>query len=144
MIRINEEQFISLNAVSFKVYEIDEIISKFFKEKSIGIKEIISFAAFPECGVTWNYYVLESYLKHFSLMYKYCTNLSNSGNAGAIVRRNQNFDYFDILVDAVSKSKCNLEKDEIYSLLVEKGYMRKKYYKRIDLLIDVIKKGISS
>jgi hypothetical protein len=136
MIRIDETTFINKNMVSFDAYAVDKTISEVFQEKSIGMKEIVSFSFFPECGVALNHFLLESYLRHFSLLFKYCTNISNSGNAGAIVRKDVNIDYFDILVDAVIKSTCSLNKDEILAELVNKGYLLKRLYKRIDDLID--------
>ncbi len=124
-IRIDEQQFISDKAVNFDIDETDEVIGMLIKDRFVAIKEITTFATFPTCGQKWNHYLLESYCYRVSKKYDYRTNLFNGRNAGAIIEQIIDWDYKELLAQAVARSKIRLEENEIGQFLFEVGYMAK-------------------
>lgn len=123
MIRVSEQLFVAQNRISFDVEKIDQQIDRFAKDGFIAIKEITTFALFPECGYTWNHYMVESFCYRFSSKYIYRTNLFNGRNAGAIVDKNISWDYQEIMARAVARSEIELEEETIGKFLYDTGYM---------------------
>ena len=135
MVRISKDRFVSDESVFFDSNSIDKVLDDIVLYDSVGLKEVASFASFPSCGLTWNLFLLESYCRRFSNSYKFMCHSSNSDNAGAIVKKTCNLDYHNIMSFAVARSPINLSKDEVFSFLLEKGYILRKRYGRIDDLI---------
>lgn len=123
MIRVSEQLFVAQNRISFDVEKIDQQIDRFAKDGFIAIKEITTFALFPECGYTWNHYLMESYCFRFSNKYIYRTNLFNGRNAGAIVDKDISWDYQEIMARAVARSGIDLEGETIGKYLYDTGFM---------------------
>lgn len=125
MVRIDEQKFVSDKAVNFDAVTIDEVIGTLIKDGFAAIKEITTFATLPMCGQSWNHYLLESYCYRFSKRYAYRTNLFNGRNAGAIVEQSIDWDYKELLSQAVARSSIRLDEDAIGQFLFEAGYMAK-------------------
>lgn len=140
MVRIDAKTFLSEREVSFNATEIDYILDDIIRGEFIGLKEIVSYIRFPECGSPWNAFLLESYIRRFSNTYKYVSLSSNSQNVGAIVKKTNIDDYHTIMAKSIAKTIINASKEEMLDYLVEMGFLGKRKYKRIDELeIDVRK-----
>lgn len=140
LIRVNEQLFVAQDKIKFDVEKIDKQIDKFAKDGFIAVKEISTFALFPECGYTWNHYILESYCYRFSEKYLYVTNLFNGKNAGAIVDRALTWDYSEIMAHAVARSNVNLEESIIGKYLYDTGYMARSKFGGISEIAEYAKK----
>lgn len=122
MIRVDEQKFVADRYVHFDVEAIDNVIDSFV-DGFAAIKEVTTFALFPICGQPWSHYLLESYCYRYSKKYKYRMNLYNGRNAGAVVESSIDWDYNEILAQAVARSGIELESEVIGLYLYETGYM---------------------
>lgn len=145
MVRINEDNFVSDDQLSFDVQAIDCLLDELVREECIGLKEIVTYIRFPQCGFSWNAFLLESYIRRFSAGYKYMSLSTNSRNVGAVVKKYNQDDYHTLMAKAVARTPLPVEKAEVLSFLHDMGYLGKRSYKKIDeLLLDIkkIKEGI--
>lgn len=124
MVRVDEQKFVADKYVHFDVEEIDKVID-LFVDRFAAIKEVTTFALFPICGQPWTHYLLESYCYRYSKKYSYRMNLYNGRNAGAVVESGIDWDYNELLAQAVARAKIELEPDIIGKYLYEAGYMAK-------------------
>ena len=131
MIRISEQIFVSQKRVHFDIEKIDLQIERFAKDGFVALKEITTFVLFPECGFTWNQYILESFCYRFSKKYLFRTNLFNGRNAGAIIDRSLNWDYQEIMAQAIARSGIKLEEEMIGKFLYDTGYMARSKFSGI-------------
>lgn len=137
LIRIDENRFVSDDQVIFNETAIDEVLDTIISGEAVGMKEITSFALFPECNFTWNLYILESFCRRFSKTFKYMAITTNSRNAGAIVRKECDFDYHTLLAHMLASSNVNLIEDDVMDFLFEKGFIGRHSYKYLTDLIEV-------
>lgn len=135
LVRINEDEFVSDNSVHFDINKIDEVLGSIISKKYIGIKEITSFVAFPDCGYPWNLFLVESFCRRFSKKYKFVTKIASSKNTGAIVEKEMSDDFDEILIVAVAESGIELESERIFDFLIMNGYLYRHAYKGMDNLI---------
>ncbi len=136
MIRVDKDDFIADRFIQFDADRIDAALDYVITDDFIGIREITTFSTFPFCGYRWNLYLLESYCRRFSKKYKYETRRANSSNSGAIVIKSCMLSYHDIMTQAVARSGRDLQQSEVFGFLTETGYMERKKYRDIDLLIN--------
>ena len=136
MVRIDKNDFIADRFIQFDIDRIDEALDYVITDDFIGMREITTFSTFPFCGYGWNLYLLESYCRRFSKKYKYETRRANSSNSGAIVVKSCTLSYHDIMTQAVARSGRDLQQSEVFGFLTEAGYMERKKYRDIDLLIN--------
>lgn len=122
MIRVDEQKFVADRYVHFDVEAIDNVIDSFV-DRFAAIKEVTTFAIFPICGQPWSHYLLESYCYRYSKKYTYRMNLYNGRNAGAVVDSSIDWDYNEILAQAVARAEIELESEAIGQYLYETGYM---------------------
>lgn len=135
MVRVDKNNFIADRFIQFDTDRIDAALDYVITDDFIGMREITTFSTFPFCGYGWNLYLLESYCRRFSKKYKYETRRANSSNSGAIVIRSCRLSYHDIMTQAVARSGRDLQQSEVFDFLTEAGYMERKKYRDIDLLI---------
>ena len=140
MIRVSEQLFVAQKKVHFDIEKIDKQIEKFAKDGFVALKEITTFALFPECGYTWNHYILESFCYRFSKNYIFRTNLFNGRNAGAIIDRLVPWDYQEIMAQAVARSQIALDGKKIGEYLYDTGYMSKRKFGGIAEILERAKK----
>ena len=136
MVRVDKDDFIADRFIQFDTDRIDAALDYVITDDFIGMREITTFSTFPFCGYGWNLYLLESYCRRFSKKYKYETRRANSSNSGAIVVKSCTLSYHDIMTQAVARSGRDLQQSEVFGFLTEAGYMERKKYKDIDLLIN--------
>lgn len=136
MVRVDRDIFISDRMIHFDVDRIDTALDSIVTDGFIGMREITTFSTFPFCGYGWNLFLLESYCRRFSKKYRYETRRANSSNSGAVVAKTCTLTYHDIMAHAVARSGRDLNQEEVFNFLTETGYMERKRYSNIDLLIN--------
>lgn len=140
MVRIDVNAFVADSCVSFITDEIDSVLSELVEDDCIGIKEFSSFAMLPDCGYSWNLFLLESFCRRFSKKFRYACITPNSKNAGAIIRRTCDLSYHLLMAKAVARTDIKIEEKAVYDYLVESGLMLKRQYSEMsDLLKEAAK-----
>lgn len=133
-LRINKEEFVSRDKVSFDIDATDAAISRFCTGDYIALKEINFFGSFPDVGFPWNGFLLEHYVANFSKKFKLLHIGFTAGTpVGAIVRRNALFKDFDELVSMeLAISKIPLNRESALQHLVSIGLLARRNYKGIE------------
>lgn len=126
LVRIDKNTFVSEKYVDFDIDAIDYAISLFVQDEHLPLKAFTTFAEFPDCKQMWNLYLLESYCRRFSKMFKFETPSVNSRNAGIVIRANCNLSYLEIMTKAVKNSGIPWENKAIIEYLYQNGYIGKK------------------
>lgn len=137
MIRVDAERFVSDEQVIFNEASIDKILDTLVQGEAIGMKEITSFALFPDCNYSWNLYLIESFCRRFSKTFKYMAVTTNSRNAGAIVRKECNYDYHTLLAHVLAVKGIALSDEIVMDYLYDNGYIARHSYKYIQDLIEL-------
>lgn len=137
-IRISKDEFIGKDKIDFNFKEIDHAISLFCQAGYTPIQAVNTFASFPDVGYKWNTFLLESYLQNYSPAFRlFQASACETKSVGAIVKKTSAYTSFDdILVDAVAKSRCQLQKDTILQFLCDYGYIARRTYSSIDNIIE--------
>ncbi|MDR1641845.1 MAG: hypothetical protein LBT59_19300, partial [Clostridiales bacterium] len=104
----------------------------------IPLQEVNSFYAFPLLkDHAWNWFLLESYCRHFSKLYRYECLAVNSCNVGAIYKKSAGFDsYHHVLAQAVLDDDISLDKASVGDFLFENKYIAQRT-KSIDDIIEL-------
>jgi hypothetical protein len=139
MIRTDENLYIAENHVIFDVAAIDKVIAAFCFGEYIPLRAVTTFAAFPYTGQAWTMYLLESYVRRFSNVFRFVVLAVNSKNAGAIVRKSCPLKYREILADALAKSNIQLSGESVVTFLYESGYIGKRSISNASKLIEQVK-----
>lgn len=137
MIRSDEDTFLAEKYVCFNVFEIDNVLEQFVEGNYLPLRSITTFSVFPDCGQSWNLFLLESYCRRFSERFRFEVLAVNSKNAGVIVRKNCTASYIEIMADAVAVSSITLEKTVIEDFLYNNGYIGKRSYSKTNELIEL-------
>jgi hypothetical protein len=125
MVRVSEDSFVAESAVDFDVDKTDDAIALYCHGNFIPLKGITDFSLFPYAGYSWNLFLLESYVRKFSRVFRYDVRAVNSSNIGAVVRKSFQYnDYDDIIAHALAESLVDLkDKTEVGNYLFENGYI---------------------
>lgn len=125
MVRVSSELFVSDCNLDFDVARIDEAIALYCHGNFIPLRGVTDFSLFPYAGYQWNLFLLESYVRRFSHVFRYDVRAVNSANIGAIVRKSFEYnDYDDILALALAKSSVRLsDKKAVGDYLFNNGYI---------------------
>jgi len=137
MIRIDASSFIKEDKVKFNEAEIDRALDTLIVGDAIGLKEITSFALFPECDYPWNLFLLESFCRRFSNTFKYMAVTTNSRNAGAVVRKECKYSYHELLAHVLVAKQVELNEDAVMDYLYDNGFIARHSYKNIKELIEL-------
>lgn len=125
MVRVSSDFFVSDGNVDFDIKRIDEAIALYCHSNFIPLRGVMDFSLFPYAGYQWNLYLLESYVRRFSYVFKYDVRAANSANIGVIVRKSFDYnDYDDILALALAESSVVVsDKNAVGDFLFNKGYI---------------------
>lgn len=139
-VRVSEDMFVSKDYINFDTALVDKAISRFCQNEFVGILDVNTFTAFPECGYRWTPYLLESYLYSYSKMFTLKHKAFNKTSvAGAIVRKTSCFtDYLDIMALALSNADIPLDKKSSLDFLAQNGYIERR---RLNTINEVIRKA---
>jgi len=139
MVRIDKNTYVADRYVHFKADIIDEAIGLFVKGDYLPLKSFTTFGAFPDCGQTWNLFLLESYCRRFSLKFRFDAPSVNSRNAGAVIRKSCGMDYTEIMTDAVANADVPLKDTTVGKFLYESGYTGRSTTAKVNEIIDKAK-----
>jgi hypothetical protein len=140
MIRIDDSTYVADKFAEFDTNVIDNAIEHFMGGgEYISLQTVTTFAMFPYCGQAWNLFLLESYCRRFSPNFRFDTRSVNSKNVGAIVRKNSNLSYDDIMADSVAHSNADLSKQAVLNCLLDNGLISVRKHKDIESLIRDIR-----
>jgi hypothetical protein len=125
MVRVSDALFVAGSKVSFDVAKIDEILSGYCREDFIPLKSVVDFSLFPYPGYQWNQFLLESYVRKYSRLFKYADRAANNANIGVIIKDSFVYsEYDDILAIALAKSPLSLgNTGEVGDYLIDNGYI---------------------
>ena len=122
LVRIDKESYVADRFVRFNSALIDEAIELVVKGTHLPLKSFTTFGAFPDCGQTWNLFLLESYCRRFSQKFRFDSLSTNSKNVGAVIRKSCAMDYVEIMTHAVTNADVPLINAAVGRFLVDNGY----------------------
>ena len=127
--------------VSFDVAAIDNVLENFVQGKIISLRAVDDFTNFPPVeNYSWNWYLLESFLRKHSEKFIFHNAEINNSNIGAIYPKSMHFaDYLDVQVAVVLQEKIPLEPEEVGNFLIEKGFRGQRSTKVIQRIIQQAK-----
>ena len=131
MVRVDKNRYVSNNAVSFDINEIDKILASFITDHFVAIRDITTFAMFPLCGQSWNHYLLESFCYKYSHKYSLHVIHFNDKNAGIIAEKDFNKNYTEMLAIEVSRKDVELNPESVGTHLFDTGYLAKSKYSKL-------------
>jgi len=125
MVRVSAALFVADSRINFDVDGIDNAISLYCSDNFLPLQSVIDFSLFPYTGYPWNHFLLESYVRRFSHVFKYDVRADNSANIGVIVRKSFAYSgYDDVLALALAKSTITLnDKKAVGDYLFDNGYI---------------------
>lgn len=122
MVRIDKDNYVADRYVHFNAELINKAMNPVVKGDYVPLKAFTTFGAFPDCGQTWNLFLLESYCRRFSRVFRFGTPTVNSRNAGTVIRKSCSMNYTEIMADAVANAGIPLNEADIGSFLYDSGY----------------------
>jgi hypothetical protein len=127
MVRVNAEKFVAFEKVNFDTSKIDEVLVTFSPEDYIPLKAVKHFHSFPPVeNYPWNLYLLESFVRRFSCIFRYdAPSTPNNQSVGVIVRKSSHWtNYKQITNDVITKAGiAKTDKNGIYDFLIANGYI---------------------
>lgn len=144
MLRIDENTFVVPEAIEFDVPRIDAALGNLIDGDYTPFRSLQHLhLRLPRVGgLSWNNYLLESYVAHCSqsfvlLHQRFCT----GGTYGAIGRRDSAIRSFDeMVIDAlVCDDTWKTTKDAL-RCLCEKGYLARRAFNKIDEVVECAKR----
>ena len=139
MVRVDIDRFVSDKHVNFDVDRIDYLLEEIVGDKFAPLRKISTFALFPTCGVSWNYYLLESYCYRFSRKFRLSVLNYNNKNAGIIVAVDFPLSYTEMLSEAVAKADIDLTPEAVGECLFTNGYTARRKYSSMPEIIEKAK-----
>ncbi|GHU63484.1 hypothetical protein AGMMS49983_07030 [Clostridia bacterium] len=122
LVRIDKEHYVGDRFVRFDSNLIDDAIELVVKGDYLPLKSFTTFGVFPDCGQTWNLFLLESYCRRFSRRFRFDTPSVNSRNAGAVIRRSCLMSYTQVMTNAVANADILLTEAHVGRFLCDSGY----------------------
>lgn len=124
MIRVRKEIFVADHRVHFDTPRIDALLEVVCPGNYIPLQAVRSFSHFPYPGYAWTSFLLESFARRFSRVFRFDALAPNSVSAGAIIRQNAGFaEYREVLSDAAAKADCELTEPGVVGFLCDQGYL---------------------
>lgn len=136
MVRVDANRFVADQYVNFEIDTIDALLDEFVKDDFISIKGIATFALFPFCGQSWNYYLLESFCYRFSKKYSLHVMNFNDKNAGIISKKSCHLNYKEMLAIVISQADIPLTVESAGAYLFSSGYMAKRKYGDMNTILQ--------
>jgi len=125
VVRVSDALFVAESKVVFDIDKIDATLVLYCQENFIPLKNIIDFSLLHYAGYTWNLFLLESYVRKYSRMFKFDVRAVNSANIGVIVKKSFEYDGYDTLLAMVLAKTTILlsDKTTIGEFLFKNGYI---------------------
>lgn len=139
LVRIDRDRYVSDKYVKFDPDVVDAAIELFINGDYLPLKSFTTFGAFPDCGQTWNLFLLESYCRRFSKKFRFDNLSVNSQNIGAVIRKSCDLKYIEIMTDAVVAFGVPMTDSAVGEFLLNSGYIGRKRATIIGEVIDKAK-----
>ena len=138
---ISQDEFVPKGTIQFDTTATDEVLDEMTDGEYQPLNNYRLFLHYPPISVRWNSFVLESYVagysRTFTLMH---ASYTASECYGAIVRRDSQIkDFQSLVTDVLAHSDGWQTKNDALALLVERGYLQRKHYTKIDAILPEAK-----
>jgi len=139
LVRIDRNAFVAEKYVRFDPNFVDEAIAFFVTGNYLPLKSFTTFAAFPDCGQPWNLFLLESYCRRFSRIFRFDAPFVNSRNAGAVIRKSCSMNYTEIMAHALAAVDIPLKNKDVGNFLFKAGYTGRSTTSKVKEIIEKAK-----
>lgn len=141
MIRISPEELVNKENVHFDIAAIDSILDTMCPGDYEALKNIDIFISFPSIGYKWNGFVLESYLRDYSKLFRLeQMSISSDEFNGVMVRRSSPLkEYNDIAADMLAHNDSWNDEKSALRCLVNEGFQQRAANKKIGEIITKAK-----
>lgn len=139
LVRADIDTYVADRCVRFNAVIIDKAINLFVRGDYLPLKSFTTFGAFPDCGQQWNLFLLESYCRRFSRMFRFDALSVNSRNAGAVIRKSCKMNYTEIMATAVANADIPLKNTVVCKFLYESGYTGRSTTAKVGEIIGKVK-----
>lgn len=141
-LRINSEIFVSLKEISIDLYfveQVDLVIYKYLVDDIIPVESIKNFILFPTFEYSWNEFLLDSFIRTFSLKFTtFMLSDTNSQANSVIITKNSFYqtteEIFVKVLSSADKAIPFSNVDEALDYLFQNGYIARRRMKNIDQL----------
>lgn len=150
MVRVSPEEWIRRDHVHFRGKEahiIQKIGQQMGKKAYMPLEDFTLFLSFPDIGIPWNVYVLESFLyKNDAMLCPFSLVqangwISDSGVYGAVVKKGYAIDsYDDVLIELLSRSPDWQTDEEALDLIVAHKLQVLRKIKQIGTIVKQAKR----
>lgn len=150
MVRVSPEEWIRRDHVHFRGKEahiIQKIGQQMGKKAYMPLEDFTLFLSFPDIGIPWNVYVLESFLyKNDAMLCPFSLVqangwISDSGVYGAVVKKGYAIDsYDDVLIELLSHSPDWQTDEEALDLIVAHKLQVLRKIKQIGTIVKQAKR----
>lgn len=150
MVRVSPEEWIRRDHVHFQGKEahiIQKIGQQMGKKAYMPLEDFTLFLSFPDIGIPWNVYVLESFLyKNDAMLCPFSLVqangwISDSGVYGAVVKKGYAIDsYDDVLIELLSRSPDWQTDEEALDLIVAHKLQVLRKIKQIGTIVKQAKR----
>ncbi len=124
MVRVSRNEFLSKRLIAFDAEATDRVLEQACPGNYMPLKDFTLFMSLPGVAIPWNGFLLESYLRDYSRIFR----LEQAGPVehtpiGAMVRRMSPFrTNRDLLIDVLAHDDSWHSTKEALDVLVESGY----------------------
>ncbi len=140
MVRISSEELVNKENVHFDIDAVDSVLDTMCPGEYEALKNIDIFISFPSIGYKWNGYVLESYLRDYSKLFRLeQMSISSDEFNGVMVRRSSSLkEYNDVAADMLAHNDSWTDEKTALRCLVNEGFQQRAANKKIG---EIIKKA---
>ena len=141
MIRISSEELVNKENVHFDIAAIDSLLDTMCPGDYEALKNIDIFISFPSIGYKWNGFVLESYLRDYSKLFRLeQMSISSDEFNGVMVRRSSPLkEYNDVAADMLAYNNSWNDEKTALRCLVNEGFQQRAANKKIGEIITKAK-----
>ena len=150
MVRVSPEEWIRRDHVHFQGKEahiIQKIGQQMGEKTCMPLEEFTLFLSFPDIGIPWNSYVLESFLyKNDAILCPFSLvqangGVSDSGVYGAVIKKGYAIDsYHDVLIELLSRSSDWQTDEEALDFIVAHKLQVLRKLKQIGIIVKQAKR----
>ena len=136
-LRINKDDFVSVNQARFDINATDTVIDKFCHSDFISIKDISLFGGFPDAYFPWNQFLLQHYVANYSKKYKLIhAGFTATKPVGAIVKRSSQINTFDdVIIRVLAESNIPLNSENALQYLFDAGFIARRSCSSLDSIL---------
>ena len=138
MIRISPTELLNRNRIHFDAAAVDGVLDRLCPGDYLPIQSVELFMQFPDIGIPWNGFVLESYLLSDSKKFRLyqVSGISTGNYYGVMVRADAPYNsYRDVIVDMLARSDRWNSADEAWRLILDQGCQARRSSSGMDAMI---------